>query len=78
MRKYKSTKSTKVQKYKNINLKFGHHYRTYFCLLTKFVGFCHSVLTSYGAKKKLHHPDTREGGITEKMILDYMEGRYVL
>ena len=36
MRKYKSTKSTKVQKYKstkvqkykNINLKFGHHYRT--------------------------------------------------
>ena len=27
-----------------------------------------------GSVKKLHHPGTREGGVSEKMILDYVGG----
>ena len=27
-----------------------------------------------GVFKKLHHPGTREGGVSEKMILDYVGG----
>ena len=31
-------------------------------------------LFSLGSIKKLHHPGTREGGVSEKMILDYVGG----
>ena len=27
-----------------------------------------------GSVQKLHHPGTREGGVSEKMILNYVEG----
>ena len=27
-----------------------------------------------GSVQKLHHPGTREGGVSEKMILDYVGG----
>ena len=52
-----------------INL-FHYNIATQFILKYEIYLLIHSL----GTVQKLHHPATREGGVSKKMILDYVGG----
>ena len=44
-------------------------------MMISTLGILNNFGASYlGSVQKLHHPGTREGGVSEKMILDYVGG----